>query len=284
MTENIADVPEIAVVPHLRKEPRPKNTRAKAVIDGIKNTLIGASGFVLLAVIWQILAQFRELPSVLQIAHELGLQLAHPFRSEDVNDLGIGLLTSYSLFRVCAGFVLGSLVAIPLGFLIGSSPLFKRAFSPVIETLRPISPIAWIPIGLALLKTAPMAAIFVIFITSLWPTLINTAFGVASLPDDYKNVARVFQFSRSKYVRKILLPFALPHIITGLRLSMGIAWLVIVAAEMLSTVPGIGGFVWESWNSLMLTRVISAILIIGVIGLLIDRSFEKLHRKYAYGA
>jgi nitrate/nitrite transport system permease protein len=134
------------------------------------------------------------------------------------------------------------------------------------------------------LKSAPNATIFAVFMTSLWPTLINTTFGVASLPDDYKNVARVFQFSRGKYVRRILLPYALPHIITGLRLSMGIAWMVIVAAEMLSAVPGIGGFVWDSWNSLMLTRVISAILIIGVIGLGLDRGFDRLHKKYAYGA
>ena len=283
MIENISAASEIGASPHVEvMAPRPRNPRVVAATNVVKNTLLGASGFVLLAVLWQILAQFRELPSVLEIARELGLQLAHPFRSDDVNDLGIGLLTSYSLFRVCAGFALGSLVAIPMGFLIGSNPLFKRMFSPVIETLRPISPIAWIPIGLALLKTAPMAAVFVIFITSLWPTLINTAFGVASLPDDYKNVARVFQFSRWKYIKKIVLPFALPHIITGLRLAMGVAWLVIVAVESLNNLPGIGGFMWDSWNALNLARSIGAILVIGMVGLLLDRIFDRLHKKYAY--
>lgn len=284
MTENIAAVGNPTnVTPHSEGlKGHAPNPKVRAVGNAIKNIVIGASGFVLVAVLWQILAQFRELPSVFAIASELWQQLRSPFRSEDVNDLGIGLLTSYSLFRVCAGFILGSMVAIPAGFAVGSVPFVKRAFSPVIETLRPISPIAWIPIGLAILGTAPMAAIFVIFITSLWPTLINTAFGVASLPDDYKNVARVFQFNRVKYIKKIVLPFALPHIITGLRLSMGVAWLVIVAVESLNNLPGIGGFMWDSWNALNLARSIGAILVIGMVGLVLDRGFDRLHKKYAY--
>ncbi len=283
MTENLSAVTELTATPPLENAaPRAPNPLGRALLNGVKNTVVGLSGFVLLAVIWQLLAQFRELPSVLEIARELGAQLATPFSNEDGNNLGIGLLTSYSLFRVCAGFVLGSLVAIPLGFAIGTIPLVKRAFSPVIETLRPISPIAWIPIGGALLGSAPQGAIFVIFITSLWPTLINTAFGVASLPDDYKNVARVFQFSRWKYIKKIVFPFAMPHIITGLRLSMGVAWLVIVAVESLNNLPGIGGFMWDAWNALNLARSIGAIVIIGLVGLLLDRGFNLLHQKFAY--
>lgn len=283
MTENLSAVTELAKAPPIENAaPRVLNPHLRALFNGVKNTIVGLSGFVLLAVIWQILAQFRELPSVLEIARELGAQLANPFRSDDGNDLGIGLLTFYSLFRVCTGFALGSLVAIPLGFAIGTIPFVKRAFSPVIETLRPISPIAWIPIGGALLGSAPQGAIFVIFITSLWPTLINTAFGVASLPDDYKNVARVFQFSRWKYIRRIVFPFAMPHIITGLRLSMGVAWLVIVAVESLNSLPGIGGFMWDAWNALNLARSIGAIVIIGLVGLLLDRGFNLLHQKFAY--
>ena len=283
MTENLSAVSELTKAPPLENAaPRQHNPHLRALLNGVKNTIVGLSGFVLLALIWQLLAQFRELPSVVDIARELGAQLANPFSSEDGNNLGIGLLTSYSLFRVCAGFVLGSLVSIPLGFAIGTIPIVKRAFSPVIETLRPISPIAWIPIGGALLGSAPQGAIFVIFITSLWPTLINTAFGVASLPDDYKNVARVFQFSRWKYIKKIVFPFAMPHIITGLRLSMGVAWLVIVAVESLNNLPGIGGFMWDAWNALNLARSIGAIVIIGLVGLLLDRGFNLLHQKFAY--
>jgi nitrate/nitrite transport system permease protein len=148
--------------------------------------------------------------------------------------------------------------------------------------LRPVSPLAWFPIGLAAFKSAQTATIFVLFMTSLWPTLINTAFGVMSLPEDHRNVARVFEFSRWKYVTRVLLPFSLPHILTGLRLSMGVAWMVIVAAEMLAGGIGVGFFVWDSWNALSLERVLSAILLIGVVGLLLDRAFDWIGQRFAY--
>jgi nitrate/nitrite transport system permease protein len=264
----------------------PLNPRLRSALTGLKSMAIGASGFALILALWQAMAHFvgQDLPGPIATFQELWRLISNPFYDAGPNDKGIGLLTGYSLLRVASGWLLGSLVAIPIGILLGSTPLAKKAIAPVVEIMRPVSPLAWFPIGMAVLKSAPNAAIFAVFMTSLWPTLINTTFGVASLPDDYKNVARVFQFSRGKYVRRILLPYALPHIITGLRLSMGIAWMVIVAAEMLSAVPGIGGFVWDSWNSLMLTRVISAILIIGIIGLGLDRGFDRLHKKYAYGA
>ena len=265
---------------------RTLSPRAMRVLESAKNLLIGASGFLLLLALWQAVTMTfgKDIPRPAETLTEFWRLVSNPFYDDGPNDKGIGLLTGYSLLRVGAGWLLGSMIAIPLGILLGASSLGKKVFTPVIEILRPVSPLAWFPIGMAILKSAPNAAIFAVCVTCLWPTLINTIFGVSSLPDDYKNVARVFQFSRAKYVRKILLPYALPHIITGLRLSMGIAWMVIVAAEMLSAVPGIGGFVWDSWNSLMLTRVISAILIIGCIGLLLDRSFEALRRKYAYAS
>jgi nitrate/nitrite transport system permease protein len=183
---------------------------------------------------------------------------------------------------VFAGFALGSLVAIPIGVLMGAEPVCKRMFYPIVQLLRPVSPLAWFPLGLAVFKHAGEATIFVIFITSLWPTVINTAFGVASVPEDHKIVGRAFGFSRGRRLRKILIPYSLPHILTGLRLSMGVAWLVIVAGEMLSGGIGIGFFVWDSWNALSLERVMSAILLIGAVGLLLDRGFDLLARRVSY--
>jgi nitrate/nitrite transport system permease protein len=153
---------------------------------------------------------------------------------------------------------------------------------PIVQVLRPVSPLAWFPIGLVALQSAPQAAVFVVFITSLWPTVINTAVGVAGVPKTYRDLARVFEFSRGQYLARVLLPYSLPHILTGLRLSMGIAWLVIVAAEMLSGGTGIGFFVWDSWNALSLERVIAAILLIGLVGLLLDRGFGAIARRFQY--
>ena len=156
--------------------------------------------------------------------------------------------------------------------------------NPIIQVLRPVSPLAWFPIGLATLKASDEATLFVIVITSLWPTLINTALGVSSVPADHKNVGKAFGFSRWKFITKILLPYSLPYIITGLRLSIGVAWLVIVAAEMLSGGVGIGFFVWDSWNALSLEKVLSAILIIGLVGLFFDKGFTLLQKKLTYAA
>jgi nitrate/nitrite transport system permease protein len=205
-----------------------------------------------------------------------------PFYDYGPNDKGIGLQLGSSLYRVFLGFFLGSLFAIPVGLLMGANAFCKKVFYPIVQILKPVSPLAWFPIGLVAFESASMATIFIIFITSLWPTLINTSFGVASIPDDHKNVAKAFGFSKWKYLTKVLLPFSLPHIITGLRLSIGVAWLVIVAGEMLSGGMGIGFFVWDSWNALSLEKVISAILIIGLVGLLLDRGFSFLEKKVTY--
>lgn len=238
---------------------------------------------VILGVWWTVcLVVGKDFPTPLSTLQVLWELLRNPFYDAGPNDRGIGLQLGSSLGRVFSGFAAGSLVAIPVGALMGASPLWNRVAYPIVQVLRPVSPLAWFPLGLATLKNAENATVFAIFITSLWPTLINTAFGVASVPREYRQVAQVFSFSRSRYFLKVLLPFSLPHIITGLRLSMGVAWMVIVAAEMLSGGAGIGFFVWDSWNALSLQRVISAILIIGVVGLILDRGFEFILRRVTH--
>lgn len=252
-------------------------------------TLVGlgsiAGSLILLILLWAIVAQLagRDLPGPASTLQEFWSLIRNPFYDRGPNDKGIGLQLLASLQRVFTGFGLGSIVAIPLGVLIGSHPLARRFLDPIVQILRPISPLAWFPIGLATFKAAGSATIFIIFITSLWPTVINTAFGVGSIPQSHKDVARVFQFSRWKYLTKVVIPFSLPHILTGLRLSLGIAWLVIVAGEMLSGGTGIGFFIWDKWNALNLEQVISAILIIGLVGLALDRGFLYLVRKFSYG-
>src|SRR5215813_1660428 len=269
----------------------PKNTWRRFTGESLWQGAISAGksagymlcGFAILLGIWAIVSGVSQsLPGPFATLKVLGRMLADPFYDNGPNDKGIGIQLISSIWRVFAGFALGSLVAIPVGALMGASSTCKKLFYPLVQLLRPVSPLAWFPIGLAVFKHAGEATIFVIFITSLWPTLINTAFGVASLPDDHRNVARAFGFSKKKYLTKILIPFSLPHILTGLRLSVGVAWLVIVAGEMLSGGIGIGFFVWDSWNALSLERVMSAILLIGIVGLLLDRGFDLIARKFSY--
>jgi nitrate/nitrite transport system permease protein len=242
-------------------------------------------GFGILIAIWSAVAAVtKDFPGPIATLSVLWQMLLDPFYVYGPNDMGIGLQLWSSLVRVAAGFGLGAVLAIPVGILMGANKFCNRLLYPVVQILKPVSPLAWFPIGLVAFQSASTATVFIIFITSLWPTLINTAFGVGSIPDDYKNVAKAFGFSRWKYIRKVVLPFSLPHIITGLRLSVGVAWLVIVAGEMLSGGTGIGFFVWDSWNALSLEKVISAILIIGLVGLLLDRGFSVLEKKVTYSA
>jgi nitrate/nitrite transport system permease protein len=243
----------------------------------------GLTGFGLLIVLWHAISLVKEgLPGPLPTLKVFWELVSDPFYNYGPNDKGIGLQLGSSLGRVFTGFLIGSLIAIPIGMLMGASAMGKKLFYPIVQILKPVSPLAWFPIGLVVFESASLATVFIITITSLWPTLINTAFGVASVPNDHKNVAKVFGFSRWKYITKVLIPFSLPHIITGLRLSIGVAWLVIVAGEMLSGGVGIGFFVWDSWNALSLEKVISAILIIGLVGLLLDRGFSYLEKKVTY--
>lgn len=247
------------------------------------NLLWSLASLSLLVGGWQLLCLTigRDLPTPLSTARTLVEMLSDPF-NPDRNSLGVGLQLWNSLQRVAVGFGLGSLIAIPLGILMGSSKVAHRLLNPISQILRPVSPLVWFPLALVAFKAAggtATATFFTILITSLWPTLISTAFGVSSLPEDYRTVARVFQFSRDRYIRKILIPHALPHILTGLRVSMGIAWLVIVATEMLSGGIGIGFFAWDSYNAGSYEKMVAAVVLIGVVGLLIDRTFDMVLRR-----
>ncbi len=258
------------------------------ILQKISSLIISLSysllGFGLLMGLWYVVSLITkgELPTPFATLAVFWELVSDPFYDNGPNDKGIGLQLFASLVRVFVGFSLGSLVAIPVGLLMGANEFCRKTFYPIVQILKPVSPLAWFPIGLVVFQSAGTATIFIIFITSLWPTLINTSFGVASIPDDHKNVAKAFGFSKWKYLTKVLLPFSLPHIITGLRLSVGVAWLVIVAGEMLSGGMGIGFFVWDSWNALSLEKVISAILIIGIVGLILDRGFSYLEKKVTY--
>jgi len=222
------------------------------------------------------------LPTLAQMGEVAWQHVTDPFYDNGPNDKGIGIQLAYSLARVLAGFSLAALVAIPLGFLIGMSPLLYRALDPFIQVLKPISPLAWMPLALYTIKDSATSSIFVIFICSLWPMLINTAFGVASVRRDWLNVARTLEVSPLRKAFRVILPAAAPTIMTGMRISMGIAWLVIVAAEMLVGGLGIGYFVWNEWNNLSLANVIFAILVIGFTGMLLDIIFGRLQKLVTY--
>jgi nitrate/nitrite transport system permease protein len=222
------------------------------------------------------------LPTLAQMGEVTWQHLTHPFYDNGPNDKGIGIQLAYSLARVLSGFALAALVAIPVGFVIGMSPLLRRALDPFIQVLKPISPLAWMPLALYTIKDAATSSIFVIFICSLWPMLINTAFGVASVRREWLNVAHTLEVSPVRKAFRVVLPAAAPTIMTGMRISMGIAWLVIVAAEMLVGGLGIGYFVWNEWNNLSLANVIFAILVIGFVGMLLDFIFARLQRLVTY--
>ena len=221
-------------------------------------------------------------PTLQQMGSAIAAQLASPFYDNGPNDKGIGLQLAYSLGRVALGFGLAALVAIPLGFLIGMSPLIYRALDPFIQVLKPISPLAWMPLALYTIKDSNISGIFVIFICSVWPMLLNTAFGVAGVRREWLNVARTLEVKPLRRAFEVILPAAAPTILTGMRISMGIAWLVIVAAEMLVGGTGIGYFVWNEWNNLSLPNVIFAILMIGVVGMLLDLMFARLQKAVTY--
>lgn len=209
-------------------------------------------------------------------------QLSNPFYDAGPNDKGIGIQIGYSIYRVLTGYFLAALVAIPFGFLIGMSQVAYKAFNPFIQVLRPISPLAWMPLALFIIGDSEASAIFVIFICSIWPMLINTAFGVAGVREDWVNVARTHELGSFKTAFTVILPAAAPTIVTGMRISIGIAWLVIVAAEMLVGGTGIGYYVWNEWNNLDLTSVVFSILMIGVVGMLLDSAFGLLQRRVTY--
>ncbi len=245
--------------------------RIKAVIfrDVFILPVLGFAGVILL---WWLVATWRRelMPTPFEALTANLDYIFNPFFQRGPGNLGIGWLLLASLRRVLIGFGLGALVAIPMGFLIGMSRPALLALNPVIQIFKPVSPLAWLPIALAIFNLADPSAIFVIFITSLWPTIINTALGVSSVPKDYIEVARVLEMPRWRRITKIILPASLPYIFTGLRISLGIAWLVIVAVEMLTGGVGIGFFIWDEWNRLNLSSVFLAVLVIGLTGLVLD--------------
>jgi len=235
-------------------------------------------GFLAIIVLWWIiaLANHELMPTPPEALIANLDYILNPFYQRGPGNLGIGWLLIASLRRVLIGFLLGAVVAIPLGFLIGMSRPAMLALNPIIQIFKPVSPLAWLPIALAIFNLAEPSAIFVIFITSLWPTIINTALGVSSVPTDYLDVARVLEMPRWRRITKIIWPASLPYIFTGLRISLGIAWLVIVAVEMLTGGIGIGFFVWDEWSRLNLSSVFLAVFIIGLTGLILDYAVDKI--------
>jgi nitrate/nitrite transport system permease protein len=222
------------------------------------------------------------MPGPLDVARRMAEHLRRPFYDNGPNDKGIGIQLAYSMARVGAGYLLAVVVALPIGFLIGMSPLMSRALDPFIQVLKPVSPLAWMPLALYTIKDSGLSAIFVIFICSLWPMLINTAFGVAAVRREWLSVARTLEVGTVRRAFTIILPAAAPTILTGMRISVGIAWLVIVAAEMLVGGTGIGYFVWNEWNNLSIANIVTAILLIGVVGLLLDQGLARLTKLVTY--
>lgn len=240
-------------------------------------------GFALLVGVWALLTQGSKSFPTPAATFDAAVKLfADPFYSKGPNDQGIGWNVLFSLERVGLGFGMAALVGIPLGFLIGRFEFFNRMVQPLISLLRPVSPLAWLPIGLLVFKAANPAAIWTIFICSIWPMVINTAVGVQRVPADYLNVARVLALSEWKVITRILLPAVLPYMLTGVRLSVGTAWLVIVAAEMLTGGVGIGFWVWDEWNNLNVQHILIAIFVIGIVGLLLEQLLMAIARRFSH--
>jgi nitrate/nitrite transport system permease protein len=262
--------------------PRPERTR----IDWRElwlRVLPPLIGFALLIGVWALLtAKSTTFPTPWATFDAAVKLFADPFYRKGPNDQGIGWNVLFSLERVALGFGLAALVGIPLGFIIGRFAFFNRMASPLISLLKPVSPLAWLPIGLLVFKSANPAAIWTIFICSIWPMLINTAVGVQRVPQDYLNVARVLALSEWKIATRILLPAVMPYLLTGVRLSVGTAWLVIVAAEMLTGGVGIGFWVWDEWNNLNVAHIIIAIFVIGFVGLLLEWLLTSVARRFEY--
>lgn len=281
VTSEMPGAEVIALPPvQVRKRHPAFKVLANSVVQRVLPALLGLG---LALVVWQLVSiNSKGFPGPLSTLDSALTLFADPFYREGPNDQGIGWNVLASLQRVAIGFGLAALVGIPLGFLIGRFVFFARMFGPLIALLRPVSPLAWLPIGLLLFQRAEPASNWTIFICSIWPMVINTADGVRRIPDDYLNVARVLQLSEWTVMRRILFPAVLPAILTGVRLSIGIAWLVIVAAEMLTGGLGIGFWIWNEWNNLNVENIIIAIVIIGVVGLMLEQALLLLARRFSW--
>ena len=289
MTSVPVDEPTATSAPNLQStlptppSPRLARLRERAA-EVLPDIVLPAITFLIVLLIWHVVANHvaTGFPGIGE-TWERGVELlSNPFYSNGPNDMGLFWQVLYSLGRVMAGFLLAAIVGIPVGFLMGSSVLFRRGWAPLIQILRPVSPLAWLPIGLLLFRAVDPSALFVIFITSIWPMILNTASGVEAIPKDYRNVAAVLRLNRIEMVRHILLPATLPYVLTGMRLSLGIDWMVIVAAEMLTGGIGIGFFVWDEWNNLNVPSIIVAIVLIGLVGILLDAGMNVIQRRFDY--
>jgi nitrate/nitrite transport system permease protein len=238
-------------------------------------------GVALVLLAWTALSQTvaPDLPSPAKTWTESRRYVLEPFFKDGEMNQGMGRLAFYSLVRVSKGYLLALLIGTPIGFMLGLSRPFYQAFDPIIQVLRPISPLAWLPLGLVIFRQSEPAAVFTIALCAMWPTVINTAVGVRSISQDYLNVGRVLKLSRVKMLTKIIIPASLPYVFTGYRLSLGLAWLVIVASEMLTGTPGVGGFLWQEYNSLVYSHIILSVITIGAIGFLLDRLMGLLEAR-----
>ena len=269
--------------PALAVVPRPTSGMRPAILRGAMTIFPPLLGVALFIGLWSIIsASSPNLPGPGKTWVSAVQVFSDPFYQKGPNDQGIGWNILSSLKRVGIGFGMAALIGIPLGFLIGRVAFINAMVTPIISLLRPVSPLAWLPIGLLVFKAANPAAIWVIFISSIWPLIINTAVGVSRVPQDYLNVAKVLDLSPWKVITKILLPATLPYILTGIRLSIGVAWLVIVAAEMLTGGVGLGFWVWDEWNNLNVEHIIIAIFIVGIVGLLLEQLLVFIAKKFSY--
>jgi nitrate/nitrite transport system permease protein len=264
--------------------PAPAPEREPFDLSGLLGKVVPpVLGLALLIGIWALLTlKSTTFPSPAATFDAAVKLFADPFYSKGPNDQGIGWNILFSLERVALGFGLAAAVGIPAGFIIGRFEFVNRMFSPLISLLRPVSPLAWLPIGLLVFKAANPAAIWTIFICSIWPMVVNTAVGVQRVPQDYLNVARVLNLSEWKVMTRILLPAVLPYMLTGVRLSVGTAWLVIVAAEMLTGGVGIGFWVWDEWNNLNVQHIIVAIFVIGIVGLALEQLLILVAKRFSF--
>jgi nitrate/nitrite transport system permease protein len=244
-------------------------------------------GLTIVVAVWGVFSATwaRELPSPLKTWESSKPYILEPFAKRGEMDQGILRFTWYSLVLVAKGYALALLIGTPIGFLLGVSNAFARTFDPIIQVLRPVSPLAWLPLGLVLFlsfgkQASEMGALFTIAVCAMWPTVLNTAVGVRAVPQDYLNVARVLKLSRTRTLFKVLIPATLPYMFTGFRLSLGIAWLVIVAAEMLTGRPGVGGFLWQEYNALIYEHIILCIVTIGVVGFILDRMMSLVEKRF----
>lgn len=254
--------------------------------ENVKAIALFLISLVLFLTFWEIGATLnwfaKGMPTASKTLQELWWWSTHPFFDNGPNDLGIGWNLLISLRRVVIGYTLASLIAVPLGILIGISPIAYKAFNPYMQLLKPVSPLAWLPLGLYIFRDSEITGIFIILISSIWPTLTNTAFGVANVSPEYLDVSKTLGASKLRTIFKIIIPAALPNIVSGLRISMGISWLVIVAAEMLLG-TGLGYFIWNEWNNLYIPNILVAIFIIGLVGLILDNMFAALEKFVEFG-